>query len=104
MVIKSSDGALTLDTPVDDRFVLGRLRYMSGSNCGVATVILTAGGSEVQVRDLPRATVEVGCVVELREGCDKRFETCVSRFANAVNFRGEPYLPGTDLLTRYPGA
>ncbi|MBS0285228.1 MAG: hypothetical protein JSS15_12490 [Proteobacteria bacterium] len=22
---------------------------------------------------------------------------------NAANFRGEPYLPGIDLLTRYPG-
>lgn len=24
------------------------------------------------------------------------------RFANALNFRGEPHLPGVDLLTRYP--
>jgi uncharacterized phage protein (TIGR02218 family) len=58
----------------------------------------------VTLRDLPRAAVEGGCKVELREGCDKRFETCTSRFQNAVNFRGEPHLPGTDLLTRYPGA
>ena len=58
----------------------------------------------VKVRDLRRAPVEVGCRIELREGCDKRFETCVSRFANAINFRGEPHLPGNDLLTRYPGA
>jgi hypothetical protein len=48
--------------------------------------------------------VEIGCIIELREGCDKRFETCVTRFANAENFRGEPHLPGTDLLTRFPGA
>jgi uncharacterized protein len=32
---------------------------------------------------------------------DQRFSTCVSRFANALNFRGEPHLPGNDLLTRY---
>jgi hypothetical protein len=38
------------------------------------------------------------------EGCDKQMATCSARFANAVNFRGEPYLPGMDLLTRYPGA
>jgi uncharacterized phage protein (TIGR02218 family) len=56
------------------------------------------------VRDLPRGAVEAGCRVELRDGCDKRFETCVTRFGNAVNFRGEPHLPGNDLLTRYPGA
>jgi uncharacterized phage protein (TIGR02218 family) len=84
--------------------VLGRLRYLSGGNCGLSTVVLSASGNVVQVRDLPRATVEIGCRIELREGCDKRFETCVSRFDNAANFRGEPHLPGNDLLTRYPGA
>jgi uncharacterized phage protein (TIGR02218 family) len=103
-VVSSSDGELTLDQAVDDRFVLGRLRYMSGANCGLSTVILTAAGSIVVVRDLPRAAIESGCRVELREGCDKRFATCVQRFGNAVNFRGEPHLPGNDLLTRYPGA
>jgi uncharacterized phage protein (TIGR02218 family) len=103
--IASADGGtLTLDIGVDDRFVLGRLRYMSGANCGLATTVLSASGNVVEVRDLPRAAVESGCRIELREGCDKRFETCVSRFANAANFRGEPHLPGNDLLTRYPGA
>ena len=42
--------------------------------------------------------------VELGEGCDKRLATCSQRFDNAANFRGEPHLPGNDLLTRYPGA
>jgi uncharacterized phage protein (TIGR02218 family) len=97
-------GELTLDSSLDDRFVLGRVRYMSGANCGLTSVILAVSGSIVQLRDLPRAPVEGGCRVELREGCDKRFATCVTRFANAVNFRGEPHLPGNDLLTRYPGA
>jgi uncharacterized phage protein (TIGR02218 family) len=104
VVTASNAGELTLATSVDDRFVLGRLRYMSGANCGLTTVILATSGFTVQVRDLPRAPVESGCRIELREGCDKRFETCVTRFANAVNFRGEPHLPGNDLLTRYPGA
>lgn len=103
-VTASDGGTLTLDASVDERFMLGQLRYMSGANCGLATVVLSASGNSVEVRDLPRAAVEPGCRVELREGCDKRFETCVSRFANAENFRGEPHLPGNDLLTRYPGA
>jgi uncharacterized phage protein (TIGR02218 family) len=103
-VVGSDGGTLTLSVAVDERFVLGRLRYMSGANCGLATTILTASDSVVEVRDLPRAAVEPGCEVELREGCDKRFDTCVTRFANAANFRGEPHLPGNDLLTRYPGA
>lgn len=103
-VVAASNGSLTLDVPVDGRFVLGRLRFMSGANCGLTNVVLAAEGAVVQLRDLPRAPVEAGCRIELREGCDKRLETCVARFANAANFRGEPHLPGNDLLTRYPGA
>src|SRR5260221_1151308 len=101
-VITSSRVALTLDRDVDERFVLGRLRYMRGANCGLTSVIFAVDGPVVHVRDLPRASVEPGCRIELREGCDKRFATCVSRFDNAANFRGEPHLPGNDLLTRYP--
>lgn len=104
LVLGADGGRLMLDAAVDDAFVLGRLRYMDGANCGLSTTILAVDGGAIVIRDLPRAPIEPRCRVELREGCDKRFETCVTRFANSVNFRGEPHLPGNDLLTRYPGA
>jgi len=103
-VVASDGGELELDRPIGSNHVLGRLRYMRGANCGLSTTILAVAGALVRVRDLPREPVENGCRVELREGCDKRFATCVSRFDNAVNFRGEPHLPGNDLLTRFPGS
>ena len=102
-VVSADGGTIVLDEAVDERFVFGRLRYLSGANCGRATVVLRASGNSLVLRDLPRAAVEPGCRIELREGCDKRFATCRDRFANAANFRGEPHLPGNDLLTRYPG-
>lgn len=34
--------------------------------------------------------------------CDKRWATCVQRFANGLNFRGFPDIPGDDFLTIYP--
>ncbi|MFA4939342.1 DUF2163 domain-containing protein [Brevundimonas sp.] len=34
--------------------------------------------------------------------CDKRWATCVGTFANGVNFRGFPNVPGDDFLTAYP--
>lgn len=103
-VVGSDGGALTLDRSIGGDYLLGRLRYLRGANCGLSTTIIAVAGDIVRVRDLPRAAVEPGCRVELRQGCDKRFETCVTRFDNAVNFRGEPHLPGNDLLTRFPGA
>jgi uncharacterized phage protein (TIGR02218 family) len=103
-VTSCQDNVLQIDRSIDDRFLFGRLRYLTGGNCGLSTAVLAVSGAELSLRDRPRAAVEPGTVVQLREGCDKRFETCVSRYQNGVNFRGEPYLPGTDLLTRYPGA
>ena len=32
-------------------------------------------------------------------GCDKHIATCRSKFANAVNFRGFPHMPGNDFVT-----
>jgi hypothetical protein len=43
----------------------------------------------------------IGTKAELIEGCDHTITTCATRFGNAVNFRGEPFLPGNDLLARY---
>jgi uncharacterized phage protein (TIGR02218 family) len=103
-VIASDNGELTLDQAIRDDFLLGRLRFLSGANCGRSTVVIGVHGNFVKLRDLPRVEVLSGAIVELREGCDKRLQTCTERFANAANFRGEPHLPGADLLTRYPGA
>ena len=57
-VVSSSDGELTLDLTLDERFLLGRLRYMTGENCGRSTVVIAVDGSIARVRDLPRAPVE----------------------------------------------
>ncbi|WP_440957507.1 DUF2163 domain-containing protein [Oceanicaulis sp. LC35] len=44
--------------------------------------------------------VTPGQAVQLSVGCDKRFETCATRFSNALNFRGCPHMPGNDALIR----
>ena len=100
-VVAVAGDRLTLDVAVDGRLLFGRLRLVSGANCGLATVVLASSGSEVRGREMLAAA---GDRIELREGCDKTIATCATRFGNALNFRGEPHLPGNDLLTRYPGA
>ena len=80
----------------------GRLRVLDGPAAGLETRIT---GSDAAMLLLDEAlALTPGTPVELREGCDKRFATCAGRFANAANFRGEPHVPGGDLLTRFPGA
>jgi uncharacterized phage protein (TIGR02218 family) len=94
---------LTLDEAVGDEFLWGRVRFLDGANCGLSTSMVAVEGPTVTLRDVMRGAVLAGERVLLAEGCDKRFATCCARFGNAANFRGEPHLPGNDLLTRYPG-
>lgn len=103
-VIEVDGRSLILDQAVSADFRWGRARFMSGANCGLVTVLVGIEGNSIELRDTARGLIEIGDRIELRHGCDKSVATCSSRFANAVNFRGEPHLPGNDLLTRYPGA
>lgn len=82
----------------------GRLRWIGGANSGLDSAILASAGTRLTLREPPPFAPAPGDLVEIEEGCDKMLATCAGRFANAANFRGEPHLPGIDLLTRYPGA
>ncbi|WP_420140897.1 DUF2163 domain-containing protein [Sphingomonas sp.] len=97
---------LTVDRPEPgaDAYGLGRLRWIEGANGGLESAVASSAGAVLTLRDPPPTPPLPGALVELTEGCDRTIATCRARFANAANFRGEPYLPGADLLTRYPGA
>lgn len=96
---------LTLDAgePVAGAYAQGLLRWFDGANAGLEDAIAVSDGTTVTLRLPPRFAVAAGALVEVIEGCDKSLATCNARFGNVTNFRGEPYLPGVDLLTRYPG-
>ena len=81
--------------------VWGQLRWIDGALAGLETAIVALDDGWLLLdRDLPEALVPP-LRVEVREGCDHTLATCAARFANAINFQGEPFLPGNDLLTRY---
>ncbi|MET0310368.1 MAG: DUF2163 domain-containing protein [Sphingomonas sp.] len=103
-VVEVEDGVVTLDVeePVFNAYGGGRLRWIGGANSGLEDAIARSAGASLTLRRPPRFDGP-GALVALTEGCDKRIATCAARFGNAANFRGEPYLPGIDLLTRYPG-
>jgi uncharacterized phage protein (TIGR02218 family) len=94
---------LSAAEPSPDAYGGGRLRWLGGANAGLESAVAASEGPVVTLRAAPPFAVEAGVLIEVEEGCDKALATCADRFGNALNFRGEPYLPGTDLLTRYPG-
>jgi uncharacterized phage protein (TIGR02218 family) len=84
-----------------DDFVDGRLRFLAGPQTGLVFGIIDADADWLTLdRPLVVGTLP-GVRTLLREGCDHTITTCAGRFANAINFRGEPFLPGNDLLSRY---
>ncbi|MFT3967887.1 MAG: DUF2163 domain-containing protein [Sphingobium sp.] len=82
----------------------GRLRWLGGARCGLWDGIAGGEADLLLLDEPPVGEAAPGTLVLIEQGCDKRIATCAARFANAANFQGEPYLPGNDLLTRYPGA
>ena len=81
----------------------GFVRWIDGPQAGMVMGVMAGDGSGGLVLDMPiDETTPAGTAAIVREGCDHTLDTCAARFGNAVNFRGEPFLPGNDLLTRYP--
>ena len=104
-VMAGTGAEVTLDAgePVADAYGEGLLRWFGGANAGLASAIERSAGAVLTLRPAPAFAVAPGVLVEVTEGCDRRLATCAARFGNVANFRGEPHLPGIDLLTRYPG-
>ncbi|MBT0667769.1 DUF2163 domain-containing protein [Novosphingobium profundi] len=81
----------------------GSLRWLDGPHVGKTMGIVAADDTEGFMLDTPLdPAIPPGTRARVREGCDRTIGTCAERFANAVNFQGEPFLPGNDLLIRYP--
>ena len=86
-------------------FTLGRLTWTSGPNAGRLAEVAShdvSGVRRVTLLEAPVRPIAVGDDFVVHAGCDKRPETCSDRFANVVNFRGFPHIPGQDTVIRYP--
>jgi uncharacterized phage protein (TIGR02218 family) len=81
----------------------GRVQFTSGACAGLAREIRThtkepAGSARLILQEALPVLPAPGDTAVLEAGCDRRLETCRDRFNNAVNFRGEPHVPGTETL------
>lgn len=98
----------TIDGPgvAADWFTGGLLTWITGPNAGRAVEVKAwdqvTGRIELYI---PTGyAIEAGHRFSLAPGCDKRAATCRTRFANILNFRGEPFVPGVDSVLSYPDA
>lgn len=104
LIVQSSTDTLWTDLadPIGMSFTPGRVGVLSGELNGHSASVRAARQSDSGLildlwQALPMALTP-GTVVNVINACDKHLETCQERFANAVNFRGFPFIPGNDVL------
>jgi uncharacterized phage protein (TIGR02218 family) len=88
--------------PGAEAFGDGSLRWLDGPQAGQTNAVVAVEGAMLVLEHALDPALAPGALARLREGCDHTIATCAARFGNSLNFQGEPFLPGNDLLTRYP--
>ena len=84
-----------------DYYSYGRVIWLTGDNAGLVSAVkehTLSSGNVLVLQEAPPYTIQVGDTATLEAGCDRRMETCSAKFNNALNFRGEPYLPGNSTV------
>jgi uncharacterized phage protein (TIGR02218 family) len=84
-------------------FDYGLLTWATGLSSGSSMEVKTYVASNTTITlVLPMPyTVNSGDSYSMVAGDDKLFTTCVSKYNNGINFRGEPHLPGQDKALDY---
>lgn len=85
-------------------FAFGEITFLSGGLEGRTYAVIEHSGAGEEARLVLPADAPMpqqGDQFSIVAGCDKRFATCKTKFANAVNFRGFPHLPGNDAAYAY---
>lgn len=108
-VIEAGAGALVrvdgLDGFAGGWFANGLLSWTSGARAGqrerIADHRRDAAGVGLVLWQDEGGAIAAGDAFTIVAGCDKRFETCKTKFSNALNFRGFPHLPGDDAAYGY---
>ncbi|KAB2910813.1 MAG: DUF2163 domain-containing protein [Hyphomicrobiaceae bacterium] len=86
-------------------FTRGLVTFTSGANAGRAQEVkrhifdADAGEAAIELWQPMALAIAAGDTFTVTAGCDKHFATCQARFANTVNFRGFPHMPGNDFIT-----
>lgn len=86
-------------------FMHGVLTWTAGENAGRSERVeehrKDAAGTTLVLRPGSGIVAAGGDTFSVVAGCDKKFAACKAKFANALNFRGFPHLPGNDAAYGY---
>jgi hypothetical protein len=105
-ITKTGDflGAIIIEGFGDQYLDAGGVDWIDGNNTSVKMELkhYEPGTHEVQLYLGMLMPIQVGDRFWYYPGCDKRRDTCLRKFNNINNFRGEPDIPGVDKMLSYP--
>jgi uncharacterized phage protein (TIGR02218 family) len=81
-------------------FNYGVIKFTSGLNNGLSFDVKNYQDKIFEIFLATEFQPNIGDTYEVTTGCDKEFKTCITKFNNAINFRGEPFVPGNERLLR----
>ena len=84
-------------------FTGGQITWTSGNNNGLNMEVKEFANKQVVLAQAMPYAIQVGSSFQIIAGCDKTHQTCISKFNNIINFRGEPFVPGTDAISKTAG-
>jgi hypothetical protein len=79
-------------------FAYGTVKWLTGQNAGFSMEVKTFAPGVVTLAMAMPYPIAVGDTYTITPGCDKTIGTCNARYSNIIHFRGEPYIPGPDIL------
>lgn len=88
------------NTQTANYFAGGKITFTGGLNIGLSFEIKSSASGSLTLQLPPPYAVSALDTYSATAGCDKSRETCRDRFANVINFRGEPFLQGNDKLVQ----
>lgn len=88
-------GPDALGRPDIDTYAEGQLKWLTGGNAQWECDVLNSTTSTKRLTLFfpTPVPVQVGDTGKLYPGCDRQLSTCLSKFANVLNFDGEPFAP-----------
>jgi uncharacterized phage protein (TIGR02218 family) len=79
-------------------FNYGVISFLSGLNKNLSYEIQYFEQGKIILLLPATYLINIGDEYKIIAGCDKSFNSCCKKFNNALNFRGEPHLPGLDKM------
>jgi uncharacterized phage protein (TIGR02218 family) len=95
-----------LDAFAEGWFAGGLVTWTSGGNADrqmeVKRFANAGGAAEIELWRSMASPVMPGDGFTVTAGCDKTFPACKAKFANQLNFRGFPHMPGNSYVLAFP--